>query len=140
MRASRQTSIAVSQACTLHLELRLHGCMQISTKTLRMSDDEASDTTANVKSRIQDKDGIPPDQQRLGFESKQLGHSTVSGYDIQKWSTLHLVDGCIMNDVEASDTIGDIPPDQQRLSPAVKQLEGGRILSGYDIQKQSTMH
>ena len=69
----------------------MHIFVKILTGQIITLNVEASDTIRSIKEKIQDNDPIPPDQQSLVFEGKQLEEDrTLENYMIENDSTLYL--------------------------------------------------
>jgi len=130
-------------------------------KTITLSV-EPSTSMTKIKSKIQDKEGIPSEKQRLFYGGKELeDRHTLKEYNIQGQSTLHL---CVTMTIYMmaptgkrttlhvlpSDSINEvkkkiyskegIPPDEQTLTFDGKEMENSRTLNDYNIEKESTIH
>lgn len=161
----------IQSGSTLKLVLRGVGGMYIVAKMIsgEMIDLEADldESIKNIKRKIQDKKGIPSEQQRLMFNGKEMNdYHTLSDYNIQNGSTVHLIkrvrDGMeifanlttsvgkpVRLQVEPTDTIKNvktkvqvktgIPPDQQRLVFAREELKDSLTLADYYINNGATL-
>ncbi|CAF3408152.1 unnamed protein product [Rotaria socialis] len=159
----------VQAGAILHSVYPLCGGMQIFVKygwspaiTLEVN---PRDTIEHVKTKLQDEEGIPADQQRLVCKGEELESSrTLSDYKIEKESTMHLVirrsEGMLIffktltgtvfiYELEPSDTVAYIKAKiehdisialrQQKLILAGKTLHNDQTLSYYNIQKGTTI-
>jgi len=146
------------------------GGMQLFVKTLTGKtvsiEVEEGESIEDVKAKIAEKEGIPPEQQRLIFGGQQLQDSkTLDDYDVGDDSTLHLVlrlrggmqlfvktltGKTVSIEVEEGESIEDvkakiaekegIPPEQQRLIFGGQQLQDSKTLDDYDVGDDSTLH
>ncbi|GJY35976.1 polyubiquitin [Tanacetum coccineum] len=163
--------------CYIHRESTLHlfhastGLMQILVKILAGQEIKlkvnSSDTIANIKAMIQDKEGMPSYEQRLLFAGKHLEDSrTLANYRIHWNSIIHLVheykglikitiimtfsgNKTISFEVESSITVGHLKAkiqdeegirlDNHSVFFTGKQLEDSRTLADYNIYNNSIL-
>ncbi|CAF1981276.1 unnamed protein product [Rotaria magnacalcarata] len=160
----------VQTGATLHNVYPLCGGMQIFVKygwsTTITLEVNPRDTIEHVKTKLQDEEGIPADQQRLVCKGEELESGrTLSDYKIEKESTMHLVirrsEGMLIffktltgvvfiYELEPSDTVEyikakiehdiSIASGEQKLIWAGKTLHNDQTLSYYNIQKGTTIY
>jgi len=146
------------------------GGMQLFVKTLTGKtvsiEVEEGESIEDVKAKIAEKEGIPPEQQRLIFGGQQLQDSkTIDDYDVGDDATLHLVlrlrggmqlfvktltGKTVSIEVEEGESIEDvkakiaekegIPPEQQRLIFGGQQLQDSKTIDDYDVGDDATLH
>ena len=160
----------IREGSILHLDRNSRGSMHIyvkmqNGKTITL-DVQPKSSISKVKLKIQDEEGIPPDQQRLRYILKELEDDrTLDDYYIHTESTLYLTvrresgfqvvvlmpdeqtfplavetNDCIKNIKRKVYEMEGIPSDQQRFFFAGKELEDCHTLSHYKIQDRSTLH